>query len=316
MNFYINKKNLTINGGPYNFANILEKELVKIGLKKKYLFPDIQLTFSTGSLNKFSTNILRVDGIYVQNLNNDKIKLNHKIFKNILLADGVVFQSKFSKDLIFHYMKKDKFFDYKKINYKIIGNAFTNQFFLKNKIKDYNYKYVLMTITRPSLNKRLKYILDAFSNLDQNEYLLLIIGETLRNLKKKYKNIKFIGNVKNSKIPFYIQRSDALIHVSKIESCPNAIVEALSSGLPVLTNNVGGSKELIKKNGIILNIDENLTYHENYFSEYPFNIDILVRGIKKIVNIKRSKTNSFTPNRIAKKYIDFFNEIRNAKHKT
>ena len=36
MNFYINKKNLTKNGGPYNFAKILEHELInRFGAKKK-----------------------------------------------------------------------------------------------------------------------------------------------------------------------------------------------------------------------------------------------------------------------------------------
>ena len=39
MNFYINKKNLTKNGGPYNFAKILEQELIKsFGAKKNFFF--------------------------------------------------------------------------------------------------------------------------------------------------------------------------------------------------------------------------------------------------------------------------------------
>ena len=65
MNFYINKKNLTKNGGPYNFAKILEQELIKsFGAKKKFFFPKVNIIFSLGRILKYSKNIVRVDGIF------------------------------------------------------------------------------------------------------------------------------------------------------------------------------------------------------------------------------------------------------------
>ena len=57
MNFYINKRNLTKNGGPYNFANILEQELIKsFGAKKNFFFPKLNIIFSSGRILKYSKN--------------------------------------------------------------------------------------------------------------------------------------------------------------------------------------------------------------------------------------------------------------------
>jgi len=47
------------------------------------------------------------------------------------------------------------------------------------------------------------------------------------------------------------------IHLAWIDWCPNSVVEALTIGCPVITNNVGGTQELIKEGcGKILEIDE------------------------------------------------------------
>lgn len=317
MNFYINKKNLTKNGGPYNFAKILEHELInRFGAKKKFLFPEINLIFSSGRNFRYSKNILRVDGIFLQDLDKRKEKINQNIFKSIAKADGVIFQSKFSRELILHYFKKNYNSNPKLIKNTVIPNAFSTKYFIKKKITYYKYKHVLLTITRKSKNKRLKQIIDAFKLLDKKKYLLIVIGDYFKEDFVKQKNIKFVGKIENKKIPFYIKRSDALIHISKIESCSNAVIECLSSGLPVITNNVGGTKELIKNNGIILDLDKKVIFSEKYFSDYRCNKFTLANGIKKVIKIKRKKNEIYSPKNIIKRYFEFFKMILNDYNKT
>lgn len=312
MNFYINKKNLTKNGGPYNFAKILEHELINhFDAKKKILFPEINVIFSSGRNFRYSKNILRVDGIFVQNMDKRKKKINQNIFKSIAKADGVIFQSKFSQKLILHYLKKNYNLNTKLIKNIVIPNAFSSNHFIKKKINYFKYKHVLLTVTRKSKNKRLKQIIDAFKLLDKKKYLLIVIGDYFKEDFIKQKNIKFVGKIENKKIPFYIKRSDALIHVSKIESCPNAVIECLSSGLPVITNNVGGTKELIKDRGIILNLDKKEVFSEKYFSDFRCNKYILADGIRQIVKIKRKKNETYSPKNIINRYYRFFKVILN-----
>ncbi len=312
MNFYINKRNLTKNGGPYNFANILEQELIKsFGAKKNFFFPKLNIIFSSGRILKYSKNIVRVDGIFLQNLDNKKKKINKNIFETITKADGIIFQSNFSKKITTYYCQKKYKFNIETVKNVVINNAYSDKHYLPKKIKYFKHKYVLLTITRKSKNKRLRQIIDAFKNLDKKKFLLIIIGDYFKEDFIEQKNIKFLGKINNSKLPFYFKRSDALIHVAKIDWCPNAVVECLSSGLPVLTNNVGGTKELVKNHGIILNLDKKVSYDKKYFSDYSCNEKILASAIKKIVIIKRKKINRFSPKIITKKYFNFFKKIIN-----
>jgi len=316
MNFYIDKKNLKKNGGPYNFAKVLENELIKnFGAKKKFFFPKINIIFSLGRIFKYSKNVVRVDGIFCQNLNDKKKKINKKIFETISKADGVIFQSNFSKKLITYYCKKNYKFNIKTLQNVVISNAYTAEHYLQKKINHFKYKYVLLTITRKSKNKRLSQIIEAFKDLDEKKFLLIIVGEYFKEDFVKRKNIKFLGNINNNKLPFYFKRSDALIHIAKIDSCPNAVVEGLSCGLPVLTNNVGGTKELVQNHGIILNLDKKILYNNKYLSDYRCNNKILSNGIKKIVKIKRKKINKFNPKTISQKYFNFFKKITDDQNK-
>jgi len=106
-----------------------------------------------------------------------------------------------------------------------------------------------------------------------------------------------------------------LIHIAKIESCSNAVVESLVSGLPVITNNVGGTKELVRDNGIVLNLDKKILFNEKYFSDYKCDKLILSKGLKKIVKFKRKKNEKLLPKNITKKYYNFFQKILNDENK-
>jgi glycosyltransferase involved in cell wall biosynthesis len=46
--------------------------------------------------------------------------------------------------------------------------------------------------------------------------------------------------------------SDYMIHLAWLDHCPNVIVEALSQGCPVICTDSGGTKEIVKDNGIVI----------------------------------------------------------------
>ena len=50
--------------------------------------------------------------------------------------------------------------------------------------------------------------------------------------------------------------ADAMIHLAWLDWCPNTVVEALSCGVPVLCSHNGGTKELVKDNGVIIQLEE------------------------------------------------------------
>jgi glycosyltransferase involved in cell wall biosynthesis len=67
-------------------------------------------------------------------------------------------------------------------------------------------------------------------------------------------NIVFTGYFPDSKLPKLYQAADVFAFSTFYENLPFAVLEALSSGLPVVTTNVGGLPEMIEsgKNGFLV----------------------------------------------------------------
>lgn len=63
----------------------------------------------------------------------------------------------------------------------------------------------------------------------------------------------FMGSRLPSEIPDWIAAADALCLPSRREGCPNVVLEALASGVPVVATRVGGLPELIREdNGFLV----------------------------------------------------------------
>ena len=75
---------------------------------------------------------------------------------------------------------------------------------------------------------------------------ILVVGQSGAIEKKKYLNIFHLGYI-DSKDQYkqYLQSSDLYVHLSESDTYPNAIMEALSCGIPSIAFNVGGIPEQI-----------------------------------------------------------------------
>lgn len=81
--------------------------------------------------------------------------------------------------------------------------------------------------------------------------------ENLRNLAKELdieESVEFLGYVSDEKLPRLYSASDIFVLPAIYENFPFAILEAQSSGLPVISTNVGGIPEFLEdnKNGLII----------------------------------------------------------------
>ena len=89
---------------------------------------------------------------------------------------------------------------------------------------------------------------------------LRIIGEgnmenelkALAQQLKISKYIDFLGYVPHNEISNYYSTSDIFVLPSRNEGMSNTVLEAMASGLPVITTDTGGTRELIDSNGIII----------------------------------------------------------------
>ena len=129
--------------------------------------------------------------------------------------------------------------------------------------------------------KGIKTLLDAFTGLHDTETFLLIFGEPGNHRKylEKYtnENVKFMGSFKNWEMDGVLGQIDVLVAPSLwYENSPLVIQEALLAGIPIITTNLGGMKELVEdgKDGFLFELGD-VASLRNIFEKIANNPTIL-----------------------------------------
>jgi len=155
------------------------------------------------------------------------------------------------------------------INYRYIQNGVNTEKYntvseeIKNKIRvELNlsvYKNIYISVGSLIPEKNTGLIIELFKNWNYlKDSMLIVLGEG--NEYNKYKksvincdNIRLLGNIQD--VRKYLQSSDFFISASKGEGLPNAVLEAMSVGLPCILSNIIPHQELISDNrfGVIYN---------------------------------------------------------------
>ena len=110
------------------------------------------------------------------------------------------------------------------------------------------------------------------------EILFICIGQERQNLPQEV-NIIYLPFIKDpEKLSLYFSASDIFLFTSLAENCPLVVLEAMSTGTPILSFNVGGVKELIKHK------------RSGYVVKYKDKVD-LVNGFSWLLNLSQKRIN-------------------------
>lgn len=168
-------------------------------------------------------------------------------------ADGIVVQTKEAADY---------FPDRIKAKCKLLPNSLNPAFMLPRYEGENTYEIV--TVGRLDDNKNQAMLIKAFSSLKDKyqEYKVMIYGDgankqMLNNLIEKEnltKQVFLKGQINN--VPETIRSSSLFVLTSDTEGMPNALIEAMALGLPVISTDCpsGGPRHLIKDgtNGLLV----------------------------------------------------------------
>jgi glycosyltransferase involved in cell wall biosynthesis len=100
-------------------------------------------------------------------------------------------------------------------------------------------------------------VLDAFAHIQQRhpDATLTVAGSGSQEASLKafaarlgIRHVEFVGTVDPSAMPALLDRADVFLNASRIDNQPVSIIEALSSGLPIVSTGVGGIGELVVEN--------------------------------------------------------------------
>ena len=232
--------------------------------------------------------IHRIDGpISSYRGEGDKILDNLIYLFNSKISNGTIFLSNWSKD---ENIKKG----YELNNvYKIIYNAPNNEIFKEKKYSLINQNRKIKILASSWSNNLLKGF-DIFKYLDENlnfnKYQMTFVG----NSGIKFRNIEMINPVKSELLYNYIENSDVFIFASKIESCSNLLIEAMSTGIPVLVVDGTSNNEIFNSNGYI----------------FKDKTDVIHQLERLIINYEHFKVEKrYFLDETIKEYYNFFQDI-------
>ncbi len=210
--------------------------------------------------------IHRIDGP-VSLYRGDGLEEDTKIHNlNAQFASATVYQSEYCRD-------KSRELGFDAVNPVIISNAVDEDIFhAKGRLK-YNPGRKVKLISAAWSDNPLKggplfKWLDE--NLDWNRFEYTFVGR----VKQTFENINHIPPQKSEDLAALLRQHDVFISASRHEPCSNALLEALSCGLPAIYRNEGGNPELVKEGGIAFNdendllekLDELLNDYERYYA--------------------------------------------------
>lgn len=279
---------------------------------------DVQLSQIKISKKSGKAIVLRLDGIYYNLADRYKQK-NKAITVAHGRADAIIYQSYFSKKMCESYLRK-RITNLWTVIYNGIKENWCGEFV---KHKGIN----IISSAKWRRHKRLKETIEIF--LGYLKYFpkakLHILGKLNNNRPVKHPNIIYHGMVNYRKMAGIYQSGDMFIHLSKKDSCPNAVVEAIGAGMPVITTNAcGGSTEMCKlTEGCIICKGDSNTIKPCFPYSDPYNKlppKLKKNLINAMVKISKDKRRVVLPDELnikntTKKYIDILERAIKRKNK-
>lgn len=276
--------------------------------------------------------VCRIDGTYfhefIKSASNTNRILNNILFnrslkKNYQNCDKIIFQSNFSKNCF-----QKLFLNLPQKEFVIIRNAADNEiFFPKFRKQSKIIKIISISIDYPI--KRLHYF-EKLTNvlIEKNipHEIKIISGEpkvkhrlinkfksSLKTLEQ-CKHISVFRNIDIHTVAKMLQSSDIYVSFSHIDPCPNAICEAVASGLPIIAPNSGGIPEIAPADNLYQkSVSKN--FYFNWFDYEKINMQEINAVAKQIERVIRNWDDeimsateyaySYTYNDMISKYCEF-----------
>ena len=220
--------------------------------------------------------------------------------------------SSFTSLVVVSNFLKDEIMNQINVKSIVIPNYYNEKLF-KYSPRELNSIFRIVSVVNLVPIKNIELMIKSFIGFSKiKKSILYIIGDgPLRNKFELFiksnsiKNIKFLGYKRHSNINQYLKKAHLGMITSKIETFNIFLIEALATGIPVLTTNCGGPSDFVNfKNGLISktnNSTDIIHSLKTLFDNYN-----LYR--KKFISneIKRK----FSSNVVFKTWIKFYNGLQ------
>ena len=172
----------------------------------------------------------------------------------------------------------------------------------------------LVTVGRLSVTKRVGMLIDAVETLHRDgckvHFTIVGGGQMQQQLKKIVLGrslsdiIEITGRISAENMPQLYRQNDIFVSASMQEGMSNAMLEAMASGLPIITTRCEGVEELIADNGLVVE---------------QANAEQIANAVRKLADDRqahkqmsiaaRKRAEKFSWNKAALSYIEQYHKI-------
>lgn len=312
--FYKLHPNITIHNLGFKNINIIQKIFseLKTVIKLRQIIISQKPNYVLSFMDKY--NILTIIAsrfIKTKNFISDRSNPRKKISTSLYFlkkitykyADGIIAQTSLAKEIIYD--------SFKNKNIKIIPNPL-KQLSLYPEIRR---EKIIINVGRMVPEKGQKHLLDAFSNINDLTWKLVILGDgplnasLVEQIKKLgiENRVVFPGVVRN--VDKWLAKSSIFAFSSISEGFPNALIEAMSAGLPVVSFDCDAGPRDIIENSVNGFLVENRNVKQ--LTEVLNNLTSSPELRNKIGNNAKGISTQLNIETISKIYLEFFKQIPN-----
>ena len=304
MNILFDNVDWNSTAGPHWFGRKLADHLRKNGhtINPTLSESQVQLSIVMASQKHQGLPLIqRLDGIYYDTTK-DYVQMNAPIKATYDVADGVVFQSEWSKMLVesqFGPAKNSTIIhngaDVDTIqntdpatgleNYDQVWSCASSWFY-----EDGSQRYI----------KRLGENIRYFQEHSGDNDILCVAGDVKDFTNPDPAKIVFVGELDIPSLYSLYRASDYFIHLGRFDNCPNVVVDARAAGCHIICSSLGGTVEVAGKDATVIEEDE--------WDFVPFE-----SNLKTVLDFTRKKVNPYDKNIsmefVSDKYLEYFEEI-------
>lgn len=293
--------------GPNTFAARLARSLFEAGheVVDDGLVADVSLVFIEPSGSPLAKRIVqRLDGIWFRP--QDFHAKNVNIKRSYETADAVIWQSEFDRSMTTKWWGQP-------CRGHVIRNGIDTTPVKEITIpallqlrNDYDRIYVCSSNWHPQ--KRLQANVDLFNVVKKSHRSCLIIMGANPDVRVASPDVFYTGVLQPHEYMEVFAAADWMFHLAWADHCPNVVVEALSQGTPVVCSEIGGTKELIGKYGIVL---KEAPYNfELYDYDKPPSINVAqVNELPNRTSLDHSTIADIKVENVVTRYIEVFKSL-------
>lgn len=264
MRIHLDNCSLSSRSGPNTFAQRLCQRLIERGhnvVTDDGTDADASIVFIERSGRPLGRKIIqRLDGIWTKP--SEFSWRNRPIQDLYRAADAVVWQSSFDRRMTEkHWGDRPGRIIHNGIDPHVVVGKNT----VLNIRDEYEHVFVCSANWHPQ--KRLKANTELFFHLLDAQFphaCLIVLGSN-PDCYVAHPHVFYAGSLNQDQYMQVYRSADWMLHLAYADHCPNVVIEALASDCPVVCSNVGGTAELVKDYGVVVN--------EGDFNFEPFDYD-------------------------------------------